>query len=90
MYSVGSSISLANKLPGILNINCQISFGKLTVNFEGSGIRDIHVLAEHFEANLISIINWCTEQRETQKTVSDFSDSSLSVEELEEFSQLFE
>ncbi|MFJ7187066.1 condensation domain-containing protein [Lysinibacillus xylanilyticus] len=67
------------------NLKISIEYNKLQYDEE-----TINNLLSNYKQNLISLINHCLNQEESQFTVSDFSDEDLSEESIEAFFEQFE
>ncbi|OAJ74063.1 hypothetical protein AYJ08_10560 [Brevibacillus sp. SKDU10] len=50
----------------------------------------MHVFSERFQENLLMLIKHCAEQKESQRTPSDFGDDELTIEEMDKLFQSFQ
>lgn len=93
-YTCGRSISEHNRLSNDISINCFISDGTLIVDFSYDKKlykeEFIFELAKNYLDYLDDIIMHCSEVEGTVYSGSDFGDTNLDSDELDEILQLFE
>lgn len=94
-YDLGIEASFGDNIKCIhkIEINAMIVDGKLEVRTsydkEEYNKKSIETLMNLFMDNLIMIAEYCAAREEVAYSVSDFDDSELSQEELDEISKLF-
>jgi len=92
-YSTGKNIAKENKRVGAININGSIRYGQLSfvVMYDQCKYSDetIEKFAKLYKNSLNEIVEYCINQDETIVTVSDYSASDLSNEDLEMMEMLF-
>jgi bacitracin synthase 3 len=85
-YSCGISVAAENRLPGAIQINGSISQGQLrfTLSYDRNRYTEktIDQLANDYKVSLNKIVNYCISQKETVKTISDYSAKDLTTDDL--------
>ena len=91
-YSAGNSISRNNERKFSFDINGMVARGRLTLSFNYSGNEyyeeTVQKLADSYKRILVDIINHCAGKEEAELSPSDFGDSDLSLEELEDIEEI--
>lgn len=87
----GTSVSEKNRLAGDINMNALISGGRFEchISYNHCSRSFAERFAEAYRNAIESTIDWCCSRDESRATASDFSDVTLTNEELDEFDDMF-
>ena len=91
MLSTGEDISNINRAEGYLNINSQVSNGRFecSITYNSCTKEFAEGFASAFKNGIEEITKWCIGQNQSHATASDYSDLTLTNEEVSEFNDMF-
>ena len=91
LLSTGETVSKDNRWPGNLNINSNVANGRFncSVIYNNCSEDLAERFAEEYKTAIEEVVEWCVNQDESHTTASDFSDQTLTNEELSEFDDMF-
>lgn len=91
LLSLGEDVSNENRLAGYLNINSMVANGRFEchITFNDCSNEFAEGFANAFKKKIEGAVKWCIEQTHSHATASDFSDTTLTNEELSEFNDMF-
>ncbi|WP_220784120.1 condensation domain-containing protein, partial [Bacillus sp. BML-BC051] len=85
-FSAGLSISKENSLPGTINFNGSITQNKLSFvimyDMKQYSEETMNKLGVLYKEMLVGIVAYCSHQKESRKTVSDYSTNDLKTSDL--------
>ncbi|MGL4697489.1 amino acid adenylation domain-containing protein [Enterococcus larvae] len=86
--SAGNDVGKENEIDSIISINAIVSEGELIIQFiynkQEFKKKTIEEFSETYKKELLKIIEHCTNNTVTERTISDFSDNDLDLQDLEE------
>ncbi|WP_433581350.1 amino acid adenylation domain-containing protein [Paenibacillus amylolyticus] len=87
-YSSGPSVSENNKRPFVLNINCIVTEGRLSlsINYSQKQYRreTMEQLSSLYKNSLSKVVEHCVTKEQTELTPSDISCKSLTIDQLDQ------
>ncbi len=92
-YSTGLNIAVDNRLPGNINFNGSVLDDRLyfaiTYDVQLYSKEKMQALADAYEKKLNAVIKYCASRQTSEKTVTDYTGSILTNDELENINEIY-